>query len=154
MQKLLLVVSVFLIVCIYSGASYGNDVRQTDVQISEELMLRMKKLHMYEDRETLNINRLVKAVWHQNGASIVIITLDDKGNSDDADKDFIYLWFHHYHEGYGYGGRKSHIGEKFIKQINNKLSKGVPLINFIQKDLIVTLEYADGDTVVFDAYIK
>ena len=148
MQKLYLMVYVFVIVCIYSGVSYGNDAHKTDAQIMEEMILEIKKLHMYEDRETLNINEFVKTIWYQNGASIVIIPLDSNALFEKR----IHLLFHYIFEGYGRGGRKSHTGERFIKQINKKLSEGIPLINFIQKDLIATFEYADGDKVIFDAY--
>jgi hypothetical protein len=92
-------------------------------------------------------------VWHPNGASISIIPVDNNGNWDyDVYEDIINFYFHYCFEGYGLGNRKSCIIEEFMEQINKKFSKRIPLINFIQKDLIATFEYADRDKVVFDAY--
>jgi hypothetical protein len=147
MQKMHLMVSIFILIYVCSGVSYGDDIHQTDAQIVEEMILKIKKLGMYEDREQLNINKIVKAQW-SNSASVVIAPLDTNA----VYEKYVYLIFHYIYESYGRGGRKSCIIEEFMEQINKKRSKRIPLINFIQKDLVATFEYADGDKVVFDAY--
>ncbi|MDR2728814.1 MAG: hypothetical protein LBB56_06755 [Chitinispirillales bacterium] len=157
MQKLRFIISVFVIACIGFGVSYGNDVHQTDGKIIEKAMLELKKEQAFRDRAILNINKLVKAQWPSNVACIcmLIVLLDDKGElEEDTEVKFIDLLFDGPpdYDFYGDGGPKSRIVEKFMTQINKKRSKRIPLINFIQKDLIVTLEFADGDKVIFDGY--
>jgi len=135
-------------------SSNRHGIHQTDAQIIKKAILVLKE-QLFRDREILNINMRVKAQWHQNGASIVILPLDNNG-----------VWFQDglvYYIGmrfdgppeydlYARGGCRSYIVENFMEQINKKNSDSTSLINFIQKDLIITLEYADGSKVIFDAY--
>ena len=55
-------------------------------------------------------------------------------------------------DSYGRGGPNSHFVEEFMEQINRKHLEGVVLNNFIQRDLIITLEFSDGSEVVFDRF--
>ena len=55
---------------------------------------------------------------------------------------------------YGKGGTKSDYVEEFMKQINKKREDNVYLHNFIQKGLVMTLEFSDGDIIVFNRYYK
>jgi len=41
-----------------------------------------------------------------------------------------------------------------MKQINKKREDNVYLHNFIQKGLVMTLEFSDGDIIVFNRYYK
>lgn len=155
MQKLHIILPVFVIICISLGVSYGNDAYQKDARIIENAILELKKQYAFQDREILNIKKYVKAQWHPNGAHIFIILLNDRGKrKKDESLDLIELSFDGPpgYDFYWRGGSKSHTVEKFIKQINEKHSNSTLLINFIQKDLIVTLEFADGDKVVFAEY--
>jgi hypothetical protein len=112
----------------------------------------------FKDTVILNINRPVRAQWFPGACScVMIILLDDKGElEENAEVESIELLLEDIqgpdYASYGPVGSKSHITEKFMEQINKKHSNIIPLISFIRKDLIVTLEFADGDKVVFEGY--
>jgi hypothetical protein len=129
--------------------AYGQmSVGLSDKQVIEKAVLLLR----HYDTTVLDINRLMTAKWHQNGGYAVIYSLeDDESKPIDV---YIVLSFTDPppYESYTQGGPDSRIVERFMAQINKKLSNNIPLINFIRKDLIVTLEYADGSKIIFDAY--
>ena len=90
------------------------------------------------------------------GSSMMIIPLDDKGEwlLDDYIEKNSSLIFDGPpdYDKYGETGSKAYFVEEFMEQINEKRLNGVVPNNFIQKDLIVRLEFADGSKVVFDRY--
>jgi len=138
----------FLIMAFLVYGQMGYNLSDAEVIKKAELAL---KRYPVRDTAELDINRLMRAIWHQNGAYLIIYSFeDDRYKPVDVyiSLPFIVPPYRSYWE----GGPKSHIVEKFMKQINEKLSNKIPLINFIQKDLIVILEYADGSKVIFDAY--
>ena len=164
MKKLQYLMYVALISCLLTSCSTPtaqtnpslppNDSSQKDMVSMKDVLPIVKEEYGPQDRDIQNINKLVFARWQQVSSSIMIIPLDDKGNwiLDDA----IGLSFAGppSYDLYGKGNSKADVVEKFMEQINEKRSNNIVLKNFIQKDLIVTLEFADGSKVVFDGYYK
>jgi len=115
----------------------------------------MLKETRYADKEILNINKPVLAQWFPSNASVMMIIPlndDEKWILDE----YISLHFDGPpdYDLYGRGGIKSCFVEIFMEQINEKRFNGIFLNNFIQKDLIITLEFSDGSKIVFDRYYK
>jgi len=133
-----------------------NDSRRTDAQIIENAVMQLKR--DYPDDEILNIYRRVEATWcHACACACVFIILSDddgKLKKDEGVEIIKELAFMPPYESYAHGGTKSYRVERFITRVNEMQSNGIPLINIIQKDLILTLEFADGTKVVFDEYYK
>jgi hypothetical protein len=145
-----------------SVTTIGDGAGQTEDQIIEKAIIAIKR-GVLPDMEILNINRPVMIQWVNCacGGCVWIAPLDDKGEwgEDEEAYESITLQFTDSpytpaYERYSMRGPKSQIVEKFMEQVNKKHSQKIPLINFIQKDLIVTLEFADGDKVVLDAYYE
>ena len=161
MKKLRLLIFLIIISCI-SLLTTSCYLFQTDAQLIKKIASKVKEKY-FEDKEILNINSPVLVLWAPSGSSIWIIALDDKGNwREDYDLGFMSLVFHappdydKYGRGepHGMPGPKAHFVEKFIEQANEKRLNGIVLTNFIQRDLIVTLEFSDGSKVIFDRYYK
>ena len=130
---------------------------QADAQLVEKIASKLKEEREdFRDREILNINRPVSVLWTFSGSGILIIALDDKGDFSE-EHDFIDLGSFDGppdYDKYGRFGSQAHFAEQFIEQANGKRLNGLFLTNFIQKDLIVTLEFSDGSKVIFDRYYK
>ena len=126
---------------------------QTEEQIIENTVLRFRERgYGIPNREILDINEPVRAIWHQHGGSMNIIPLVDDEN---APLDFIIgIPFQSppNFDSYGRGGPNSHFVETFMEQINEKHLEGIVLNSFIQQDLIITLEFSDGSKVIFDRF--
>jgi|GEM_PF-2676100 len=128
---------------------YGQTNNLSDAQVIEKAAALLGERE-FPNLEMLSINKRMEAQWHpQHGASIWINSR--KNDSIDVIVSLAFLAPPDY-ESYGKGKSNSHVTEKFIAQINKKFSNNIPLTNFIRKDLIVILEYADGDNVIFDGY--
>jgi len=128
-----------------------NNTDITDAQLLEDFIIKVKETYEYADREILEIKF---AQWHPIGSSMMIIPLDDEGEW--ILDDYIGLTFNGppTYDMYGKEGLKAEMVEKFIEQINDKHFEGVVLNSFIQKDLIITLEFSDGSLIIFDRYYK
>jgi len=145
-----------IILCAMVFLVYGQTkAALTDKQVIEQVVIRLKTTTLtFRDYEILNINKLVNVNWRQNGASIYFSAYDDNGvwltrifdttNKEGISFDFI--------DPPNYDSDWSDKIGPFMKQINRKFSNKIPLVNFIQKDLIATFEYADGSKVIFDVY--
>jgi|GEM_PF-3870339 len=129
----------------------------TKDDLKEKYIAKMKNSPLFSDRELL-INKPVFAQWHQLGASLMIIPLDDNGEwlLDEYIDLSLNLDFNAppNYDSYGKNGSNSHFVEDLIEQINEKHSNGDVLKSFIRKDLIITLEFSDDSTIVFDRYYK
>ena len=154
MRKLQSLVSAIILFCMILCLCTSCSLSQTDAQIIEKAVLKLKETPEFEDKEILNINKPVLAQWYQITSKIMIIPLDDEDNW--ILDDYIILTFDGQlnYDLYGKGGAKSDYVEKFMEQINEKRLNGFILNNFIQNDLIVTLEFSDNSKVVFDRYYK
>jgi len=158
---ILLLIPILVVLGIYKYLAYQNlpsenDIHPTDAEIIERAVSILKEDN-FMDKKILNINRLVRAEWSSSALGcecMHIVLLNNIGELEDSTKfEYINLEFETPpYDAYGRYGTKTHIVEKFIEQINKKFLKRIPLMNFIQKDLIVTLEFADSDKVIFDAY--
>ena len=127
--------------------------------LKEAIVLKIKDIDEFRDKELSAINKPVLAVWFQSGCHVMIIPVDDKGGylledyfSLDMNLDF------HYPGGYDayyrYGAKADIYVEKFIENVNEKHENGTILKKFIRRDLVVTLEYSDGSEIIFDRYYK
>ena len=137
-----------------SNSLSADNIDQTNMLLVEKYVLETKELYEHSDREILNINKSVLSRWYPSGSSIMIIPIDD--NKDLLLDEYISLVFDGppNYDSYGKGGPKAYIVEEFMEEINKKSLENVVLNSFIQKDLIITLEFSDGSKVVFDAYYK
>ena len=145
--------SKILVCCLVILLFAGCNVFSTDSQDIEEFMIKLKEMR-YPDIEILDMNKPVLAQWNQCDACIFIMPLDDEEKG--LDESIVELTFDGppNYDSYGKYGPNGHFVEKFIEQINEKRLNGAVLNSFIQKDLIITLEFSDGSKVVFDRYYK
>jgi len=124
----------------------------------KNIIMQIKEIHPYQDREVLDINRPVEARWHPKGVHVMIIPLDEEGDwivDDYLDLSLI-LSFDGTptYDNYSINGSKANYVEKFIDEVNEKHLNNIDLKDFIQKDLIVTLNFSDDSQIVFDRYYK
>ena len=168
MKKLQSIVSIlllcYIILCLCSSCSsptaqgnsllHDNAVDTIDSQEIAEFVMKLKERNEFLDREILNIDKLVFTQWHPMGSSIMIIPLNDKGEwLLDEYVDLAFDGSPNY-DSYGKDGENAVFVEVFMADINKKQQYGVTLTNFIQKDLVVSLEFSDNSTIVFDRYYK
>ncbi|MCL2184026.1 MAG: hypothetical protein FWB85_11220, partial [Chitinispirillia bacterium] len=115
------------ILCVMTFLAYSQmNYNLSDAEVIKKAELALKRYPVMDTAE-LDINRLMRAIWHQNGAYLIIYSFeDDRYKPVDVyiSLPFIVPPYRSYWE----GGPKSHIVEKFMKQINEKLSNKIPLI--------------------------
>ncbi|MCL2181865.1 MAG: hypothetical protein FWB85_00130 [Chitinispirillia bacterium] len=152
-----------IILCAMAFLVYGQTkAALTDKQVIEQVVIRLKTTTLtFRDYEILNINKLVNVSRHQNGASIYFSAYDDNGVwLTDSFETITNKRGLRYPVGISFefvnppnydSDWSDKIGP-FMKQTNRKFSNKIPLVNFKQKDLIATFEYADGSKVIFDVY--
>jgi len=155
MKKLRFLISIIIISCI-SLLSISCCMFQTDAKLIKKFVLKLKEERSDSiDVEILNINMPVLARWNFCGCEMLIIALDAKGDWSE-NNEFISLTLDGTpnYDQYGKSGTKAHFVEQFMEQINEKYLNGIVLNNYIQKDLIITLEFSDGSKVIFDGFYK
>jgi hypothetical protein len=156
----MLITVIIIAIAIFTYGVFGagrilteqDDSNQTDTQRIESIVSKLKESQGFHD-EFLNINKLVSAQWYPINSSMMIIPLNDNG--DYITDEFITKSFAMpFYDNYGMNGSESFWVEEFMTQVNKKTLYNVTLDNFVQKDLVITLEFSDGSKVIFDRYYK
>ena len=136
-----------------------NNPVNTEEEI-EKIIEEMQTKYYKKDEEKSDINELAKALWSIQGGGLLIVTmvkeedeyvvtniidLYESGRDDYTEK---------IADEYQPHGSEIAYSERFIELFNNKLEKEIPLISYKNKDLIISFEFADGDTIVFNGFYK
>ena len=136
---------------------HESDTSLTDAQFIEKALPALTR-GSYSDMEVLNINKFLKIYQLPCacGGCVKVIISDASGERDnnDAYKNMGMSFGGEPYNEYSHHGSKSYAVEEFIEQTDDKREDGILLKNFIRKDRIITLEYADGSKVVFDVFYK
>jgi len=148
---ILFFLAIFFIALFFLRADSTKKNIQTPLSV-DEIVSELKKRHALNDREILNINKHVFAQWYPMGSSMMIIPLGD--DEEWLLDDYISLHFDGppNYDSYGKGGKNSGFVEIFLHDVNKKYSDNIFLKNFLQHDLIVSLEFSDDSVVVFDRF--